>query len=37
LRQEIRELVVSMVAKRNNAINVALAVIAGIIVGVLIK
>lgn len=37
LRQEIRELVVLMVAKRNKAIHVALAAIAGIIVGVLIK
>jgi hypothetical protein len=37
LRQEIRELVALMVAKRNNAIQAALAAIAGIIVGVLIK
>ncbi|MFZ4380632.1 MAG: hypothetical protein ACOYO0_01540 [Sandarakinorhabdus sp.] len=37
LRQEIRELVALMVAKRNKAIQVALAAIAGIIVGVLIK
>lgn len=37
LRQEIRELVALMVVKRNNAIQVALAAIAGIIVGVLIK
>ena len=36
LQQEIRELVVSMVAKRSHAINVALAAIVGIIVGVLI-
>ncbi len=37
LQQEIRALVVSMAAKRSNAINVALAAIVGIIVGVLIN
>lgn len=37
LQKEIRALVLSLSAKHNNAIRVALAVIAGIIVGVLIK
>jgi hypothetical protein len=37
LRQEIRELVALMAAKRSNAIRVALAAIAGIVVGVLIR
>lgn len=37
LRQEIRELVVLMVAKRNNALHIVLAAIVGIILGVLIS
>lgn len=37
LRQEIRELFVLMGAKRNNAIHIAMAAIAGILVGVLVS